>query len=31
VYLPDTAVLLPFVLMLAILIWKPAGLAGSRT
>jgi branched-chain amino acid transport system permease protein len=31
VYLPDTAVLLPFLLMLAILIWKPAGLAGSRT
>jgi branched-chain amino acid transport system permease protein len=31
VYLPDTAVLMPFVLMLCILIWKPAGLAGSRT
>jgi branched-chain amino acid transport system permease protein len=31
VYLPDTSVLLPFVLMLAILIWKPEGLAGSRT
>lgn len=31
VYLPDTAVLLPFMLMFAILIWKPAGLAGSRT
>ena len=31
VYLPDAAVLLPFVLMVAILIWKPAGLAGSRT
>ena len=31
VYLPDISVLLPFVLMLAILIWKPAGLAGSRT
>jgi len=31
VYLPDTSVLLPFLLMLAILVWKPAGLAGSRT
>ncbi|MDO8285036.1 MAG: branched-chain amino acid ABC transporter permease [Rhodoferax sp.] len=31
VYLPDTAALLPFVLMVAILIWKPAGFAGSRT
>ena len=31
VYLPDTAVLLPFVLMLCMLVWKPAGLAGSRT
>lgn len=31
VYLPDSSVLLPFLLMLAILIWKPAGLAGSRT
>lgn len=31
VYLPDAAVLLPFVLMVAILIWKPSGLAGSRT
>ena len=31
VYLPDTAVLLPFVLMVAVLIWKPAGFAGSRT
>lgn len=31
VYLPDVAVLLPFILMVAILIWKPAGLAGSRT
>lgn len=31
VYLPDAAVLLPFVLMIAILIWKPSGLAGSRT
>lgn len=31
VYLPDVAVLLPFMLMIAILIWKPAGFAGSRT
>ncbi len=31
VYLPDESVLLPFVLMVAILIWKPAGFAGSRT
>lgn len=31
VYLPDVAALLPFALMVAILIWKPAGLAGSRT
>lgn len=31
VYLPDAAVLLPFVLMIGVLIWKPAGFAGSRT
>jgi branched-chain amino acid transport system permease protein len=31
VYLPDAAVLLPFVLMGAVLIWKPSGFAGSRT
>ena len=31
VYLPDVAALLPFVLMVGILIWKPAGFAGSRT
>ena len=31
VYLPDASVLLPFVFMVAILIWKPAGFAGSRT
>lgn len=31
VVLPDTAALLPFALMVAILIWKPAGFAGSRT
>jgi hypothetical protein len=29
VYLPDAAALLPFALMVAILIWKPAGFAGS--
>ena len=31
VYLPDAAVLLPFLIMIAILICKPAGFAGSRT
>lgn len=31
VYVPDLAAMLPFALMIAILIWKPAGLAGSRT
>jgi branched-chain amino acid transport system permease protein len=31
VYLPDVAVLLPFVFMIIILIWKPSGFAGSRT
>ena len=31
VWLPDTSALLPFVLMVAILIWKPSGFAGSRT
>lgn len=31
VYLPDAAALLPFGLMVAVLIWKPAGFAGSRT
>ena len=31
VYLPGVSVLLPFVFMIAILIWKPSGLAGSRT
>lgn len=31
VWLADTSVLLPFVLMVAILLWRPAGLAGSRT
>ena len=31
VWLPDTAALLPFLLMVGILLWKPAGFAGSRT
>jgi branched-chain amino acid transport system permease protein len=31
VWLPETSALLPFVLMAAVLLWKPAGLAGSRT
>jgi branched-chain amino acid transport system permease protein len=31
VWLPDASVLLPFLLMVAVLIWKPAGFAGSRT
>ena len=31
VYLPDVAVLLPFAVMVGVLIWKPAGFAGSRT
>jgi branched-chain amino acid transport system permease protein len=31
VWLPDTSALLPFLLMVAVLIWKPAGFAGSRT
>lgn len=31
VYVPGVAAMLPFLLMVAILIWKPAGLAGSRT
>lgn len=31
VWLPETSVLLPFLLMVAILLWKPAGFAGSRT
>ena len=31
VYLPDAAALLPFGLMVAVLIWQPAGFAGSRT
>lgn len=31
VYLPDVSAVLPFLLMVAVLLWKPAGLAGSRT
>jgi branched-chain amino acid transport system permease protein len=31
VYMPDTSVVLPFLLMIAVLLWKPAGFAGSRT
>jgi len=31
VYLPSIAVLLPFVLMAAVLLWRPAGIAGNRT
>lgn len=31
IYLPDISALLPFILMIAILLWRPAGLAGNRT
>lgn len=31
VYLPEFAALLPFALMTAVLIWRPSGIAGSRT
>jgi branched-chain amino acid transport system permease protein len=31
VWLPDISVLLPFLLMIGVLLWKPAGFAGSRT
>lgn len=31
VYLPWAATVLPFMLMVAILIWRPTGFAGSRT
>lgn len=31
VYLPEVSVLLPFIFMIAVMIWKPSGLAGSRT
>ena len=30
IYLPGAATILPFLLMVAILIWRPTGLAGSR-
>ncbi|OGB05607.1 MAG: ABC transporter permease [Burkholderiales bacterium RIFCSPLOWO2_12_FULL_64_99] len=31
VYLPGVSVLLPFLFMIAVLIWRPSGLMGSRT
>jgi len=31
VYLPGIAVLLPFLIMAAVLLWRPAGIAGNRT
>lgn len=31
IYLPEISALLPFVLMIAILVWRPAGIAGNRT
>jgi branched-chain amino acid transport system permease protein len=31
VYLPDFTAVLPFAAMVAILLWRPAGFAGSRT
>lgn len=31
VYLPDFTAVLPFVAMVSILLWRPAGFAGSRT
>ncbi|WP_028310851.1 branched-chain amino acid ABC transporter permease [Derxia gummosa] len=31
VYLPDAAAVIPFALMVAILLWRPSGLAGNRT
>lgn len=31
VWLPEAAVLLPFMLMVGVLLWKPEGFAGSRT
>lgn len=30
VYLPSASTMLPFLLMVAVLIWRPTGLAGSR-
>lgn len=31
VWMPGTSVLLPFAIMVAILLWRPSGLAGNRT
>jgi len=31
VYVPEIAVLLPFLLMAAVLLWRPSGIAGNRT
>ncbi|MGO3742155.1 branched-chain amino acid ABC transporter permease [Kerstersia sp.] len=31
IYLPGLAAVLPFILMIAVLLWRPAGLAGNRT
>lgn len=31
VYLPGVSVLMPFLFMIAVLIWRPSGLMGSRT
>lgn len=31
VWLPNASVLLPFLIMAAVLLWKPSGLLGSRT
>jgi branched-chain amino acid transport system permease protein len=31
VWLPEASVLLPFMLMVGVLLWKPEGFAGSRT
>jgi branched-chain amino acid transport system permease protein len=31
VYLPEVSAILPFVLMVLVLLWRPAGFAGSRT
>lgn len=31
VWLPDVSALLPFILMAGVLLWKPSGIAGSRT
>lgn len=31
VWMPGTSVLLPFAIMVAVLLWRPSGLAGNRT